>query len=115
MYNHVTLVGEVSKDPELKYLDNGTAILTFQVETSKQYKNKDGEWKDRKQWSYARCWGKIAENTQLAVGDVVIVNGMLATDKYEVDGKKVYKTYVDASFVSKLGKFSPPADGGFNP
>ncbi|MFK7946740.1 MAG: single-stranded DNA-binding protein, partial [Saprospiraceae bacterium] len=60
--NRVTLIGNLGQDPEIKYLDNGTAVGRFSLATSESYKDKDGNWQDRPtEWHNIVVWRYLAE------------------------------------------------------
>ena len=110
--NKVILVMNLGADPELKYLDSGTAVGELRGATNRKYKTKDGEWKEETEWHSVVTWAKTAENCKeyLRKGSAVYVEGRLQTRSWEdKDGKTCYKTEVVAEMVQFLGGKS---DGG---
>ena len=69
--NKVTLNGNLGKDPEVKYLDNGTAVAKFSLATSERYQAADGEWKETPtEWHNVVIWRKLAEKVEKEVREV---------------------------------------------
>ncbi|MFC5775137.1 single-stranded DNA-binding protein [Ectobacillus antri] len=110
MINAVTLVGRLTKDPELRYTQNGVATANFTLAVNRTFSNQQGE----READFINCvvWRKPAENTAnyCRKGQLVGVTGRIQTRNYEgQDGKKVYVTEVVADSVQFLeGK----KDGG---
>ena len=107
--NNVTLVGNLGRDPEVRFTGNGTAVCTLNVATSERIK-KDGAWVPHTEWHSVVVWGKSAENCgqYLAKGRKVGVIGKLRTRSWEKDGVKRYSTEVVADNV----EFLSPGEGG---
>ena len=70
MKNKVQLIGNLGKDPELKNVGNGQALLRLSLATNERYKTPEGDWKDNTQWHPIVVWGKQAEKmaTQVRKG-----------------------------------------------
>ena len=103
--NKVFLIGTIDKNPELRFTQAGQAVLNMKVETKEEW-IKDGAKKERKEWTSVVLWGKRAEElaSVLAHGVCVVIEGRLQTSSYDdKDGKKVYKTEVNASGVELFG------------
>jgi single-strand DNA-binding protein len=103
MINNVTLVGRLTKDPELKYTPNGVAVANFTLAVNRSFSNAQGE----KEADFINCvvWRKPAENTAnfLKKGSMAGVVGSMQTRNYDgSDGKKVYITEVVAERVQFL-------------
>jgi len=98
--NNVVLEGNLVKDPELKYLSNGTPLCTFTVGVNRSWKQGD-EWKEEASFFDIQCWGKMAEGVAngLFKGKGVVVNGRLKQERWERDGKTFSKVLVVASNV----------------
>lgn len=107
--NHVVLIGRLTRDPELRYLQNGTPVARFALAVDK------GLSREKKQEMEARnqptadfinivVWGKPAENcaNYLAKGRLVAVQGRIQSGSYEKDGRKIYTTDVVATQVEFL-------------
>lgn len=83
MYQLIVLVGNVGRDPEMRYTPNGTAITSFSVATNRKYTAADGQIKEETLWFRVSVWGKQAEacNQYLAKGAKVLVQGPLVGDE----------------------------------
>lgn len=104
MINQVTLVGRLTRDPELKWTQDGKAVTNVTLAVTRHYKNPHGDIEA----DFVNCtlWGKTAENTAqyCRKGSVIGVTGRIQTRNYEnQDGKKVYVTEVVAEGVRFLG------------
>ena len=96
--NHVTLVGNVTADPEVRFANNGNPIATFTVAHNRRQKNADGTWEDGES-SFIPCvaFGTLAENAgeQIRKGQRVVVTGRLQQRSWETpDGDKRSKIEV---------------------
>ena len=102
MFNQATLIGNLGRDPELKYTANGTAICKFSLATSKRW----GEGNERTEWHRIVAWGKLAEicGQYLVKGKAVFIQGEIRYDSYEVEGVKKYTTEIHANTMKMLGK-----------
>lgn len=104
--NMVFLMGNLTRDPELRYTPNGQAVTNFAVATNRVWKDADGETKDSAEFTDVVVWGKTAENVAnyLKKGRKVHIIGRLQTRSWEAqDGSKRYKTEVVATDVTFLG------------
>jgi single-strand DNA-binding protein len=84
--NKVILIGNVGKDPEIRYMANGNAVANFSIATSEYWKDKQtGEQKDRTEWHRVVVFGKLAEITSEYVkkGSQVYIEGQLQTRKWQ--------------------------------
>ncbi len=100
MINQITLVGRLTKDPELRYTSDGVAVSNVTVALNRHFKNSDGEYTA----DFIPCtiWNKVAENTvqYCRKGSIVGVTGRLQSRYYDdSDGKRVYVTEVVAENV----------------
>ena len=105
--NKVILVGNLGRDPELRYTPGGQAVANFTLATSESFTNKDGKREDRTEWHRVVVWGKTAEHctNYLAKGRQVYIEGRLQTREWEdKDGQKRRTTEVVAQTVQFLGK-----------
>lgn len=108
MINQVTLVGRLTKDPDLRYTPDGKAVSNITLAVNRHYKNASGEIEA----DFVHCilWGKTAENTTnyCKKGSVLGVTGRIQTRNYDnQEGKRVYVTEVVAEGVRFLS--SKPA------
>ena len=106
--NMVFLMGNLTRDPELRYTPNGQAVTQMAVATNRQWKDKEsGEKKESAEFTDVVVWGKMAENVAnyLKKGRRVHVIGRLQTRNWEAqDGSKKYKTEVIATDVTFLDR-----------
>ena len=95
--NRVTLIGNVGRDPELRYTPNGTPVANFSIATTERFKAQDGEWKDQTEWHNLVAWRKLAEivGEYVKKGSKLFIEGKLKTRSWDgQDGKKNYRTEV---------------------
>ena len=102
--NRVTLIGNLGKDPELKYTSAGVAVATFSIATSDSWKDQEGNIQERTEWHNIVAWRKLAEicGEWLKKGKRVYVEGKLQTRNYEKDGVKRYVTEIVAEQLIML-------------
>ncbi len=104
--NKVILLGNLGKDPELRYTGNGTAVANFTLATSDKYKDKEGTLVDRTEWHNIVCWSRTAEiaGQYLKKGEKVYVEGRLQTRSYDdKEGQKKYITEIVVNELTLLG------------
>lgn len=105
--NKVILVGNLGKDPENRFLANGTAVTNLTLATSEQWKDKQsGEQKERTEWHNVVFFGRLAEiaGEYLRKGSQVYIEGSLRTRKWQDrDGHDRYTTEIVASEMQMLG------------
>ena len=103
------LIGNLGRDPELKYLANGTALIEFSVGVSTRFKDKE-----HTEWFNVTHFGEYSEKLAewLAKGRQVYVEGRMQTDTFEKDGVKHYRTKVIAQTVQTLGASTGGGQGG---
>ena len=82
MYHKIILVGNLGKDPEMRYTPAGQAVTNFSMATSEKWTAQDGELHDRTIWWRVATWGKLAENvnTYLKKGSKMLVEGRMTAD-----------------------------------
>lgn len=121
--NMAILVGNLGKDPEVRFTQNGRAVANFSVATSEVWTGQDGNRQERTEWHNVVVWGKQAESCgqYLAKGRQVFVQGNIRTRSYEdKTGNTRYVTEVVAQRVQFLGgggggarpSQDPPQDQG---
>jgi single-strand DNA-binding protein len=113
MINKVILIGNCGGDPEVKHLENGTAVARVSVATNESYKDKSGEWQKITEWHNVVMWRDLAERAeaQIKKGSLVYIEGKLSTRKYTgSDNVERYATDVVASLFRLLEK----KEGGEN-
>jgi single-strand DNA-binding protein len=104
--NKVMLIGNLGKDPEVRYTTSGTAVASFSLATSERFKNKSGDWEDRTEWHNITLWGRLAEiaGEYLAKGKTVYIEGRLQTRKWQDrDGRDRYTTEIVGDKMQMLG------------
>ena len=104
--NKVILIGNLGKDPEVKYLDNGVAVANFSLATTEKYKIKEGEKVSQTEWHNIVLWRGLAEVAEkyLKKGASVYVEGKIKTRKWEdKDGNTRYNTEILADNMTMLG------------
>jgi len=108
--NKVMLIGNLTRDPELKYTTSGAAVATFGIATNKSWKDDNGEQKELAEFHNIVVWNKLAEICQqlLAKGMKVYLEGSLNTRSWDADdGSKRYRTEVritDMILLDSKGK-----------
>jgi len=110
--NKVLLIGNLTRDPELKYTPQGTAVCDFSIALNEKFKGKDGSWQEKVHYIDIAAWGRTAEvcGEYLKKGRPVFVEGRLNQDRWEQDGQKRSKIRVTADRVQFLG--GPQGAGG---
>ena len=105
--NKAIVVGNLGKDPEVRYTSGGSAVCNFTVATNEQWKDKSGQKQERTEWHRIVAWGKTAElcGEYLSKGRTVYVEGRIQTrDWQDRDGNKRYTTEIVAQTVQFLDK-----------
>ena len=104
--NKAILVGNLGKDPELKYLDNGVAVANFSLATTESYKNKQGERVNQTEWHNIVLWRGLAEVAEkyLKKGSSIYIEGRIKTRKWEdKEGVTKYTTEILGDNMTMLG------------
>jgi len=105
--NKVILVGNLGKDPEIKYTPSGTPVAKFSLATNERYKDKAGEWQDRTEWHNIVAWQRLAEivGEYVKKGSKLYIEGRLQTSSWEdkQSGEKKYRTEIVAQDLVLLG------------
>ena len=103
--NKVILLGNVGRDPETRYAQNGTAVTRFSIATSEIWKDRSsGEQQERTEWHNIVCFARLAEvaGEYLKKGSKVYIEGQLRTSTWEQDGQKKNRTEVNARELQML-------------
>jgi single-strand DNA-binding protein len=111
--NKVILIGNLGRDPELRYTQGGQAVANFTLATTESWTDKSGEKAERTEWHRIVTWGKLAEMCAqyLSKGRTAYVEGRLQTREWEDrDGNKRQTTEINAQTVQFLG--GPRGEGG---
>lgn len=124
MINKVILVGNVGKDPEVRYLESGVAVAQFPLATSETYKDKSGNKTTKTEWHNIVLWRGLAEVAEKYVkkGNPLYIEGKIRSRSYDdKEGNKRYITEIVGDVMQMLGSKSsndnapappPPADEG---
>jgi single-strand DNA-binding protein len=102
MDNTVTLVGNVTRDPELRYTPSGQAVATFGLAVNRRWQNRQtNDWEEQTSFFDVKCWAQMAENVGESVqkGSRVVVNGRLEQRSWETDEGKRSKVEVVADEI----------------
>ena len=95
--NKVILIGNLTRDPELKETGNGQVICTFSLATNREWVNRENDQKSLAEFHNIAAWGRLAKicHTYLKKGKLVYLEGYLKTRKWELDnGTKIHRTEV---------------------
>jgi single-strand DNA-binding protein len=105
--NKVILIGNLGKDPEVKYTPSGMAVARFSVATTDRVKDKEGNWQDRTEWHNLVAFQRTAEiaSEYLKKGNKVYIEGRLHSDSWDdkETGQKKYKTEIIINDLVLLG------------
>jgi single-strand DNA-binding protein len=104
-FNQVTLVGHLTRDVEVRFLQSGTAVCELSMAINEKYK-KDGESIEEVVFVEVTCWGRTAEvaGEYLSKGAPVLIAGRLKYEQWEKDGQKRSKLKVVAEKLQMLGQ-----------
>ncbi len=104
-YNRVILVGNLTRDVELKYTQQGTAVTELGLAVNDRRKNQNGEWHDETTFVDVTLWSRTAEIAAeyLTKGSPVLIEGRLKYDTWETDGQKRSKLRVVGERMQMLG------------
>lgn len=114
-FNQVILMGNLTRDPELRQIPSGQSVCSFSLALNRSYKGGDGEWQEATDYIDVVAWGPLGERVAQYVtkGRPVLVNGRLQSRSWEQDGQKRSKVEVNAQDVTFLGGRGD-GDGGGN-
>lgn len=92
--NKVMLIGNLGRDPEMRYTPSGRPVTTFSVATNRSWKTSDGERRSETEWFNVVAWGSLAEicNQYLKKGQQVYIEGRLQSRSWEDDDKNKHQT-----------------------
>ena len=114
-FNQVTLMGNLTRDPELRTTPNGATVCSFSLALNRSYKNGEGNWTEVTDYVDIVAWGPLGERVAqyLSKGRPALVSGRLQSRSWEQDGQKRNKVEVVANDVTFLG--GAPGGGGGAP
>lgn len=112
--NQVTLMGNLTRDPELRQTPNGQNVCSFSLALNRSYKDAGGEWQEATDYIDVTAWGPLGERVAqyLAKGRRCLVQGRLQSRSWEQEGQKRSKVEVLASDVTFLDGRSDGGEGG---
>jgi single-strand DNA-binding protein len=113
-FNQVTLMGNLTRDPELRTTPNGASVCSFSLALNRSYKNSEGNWTEATDYIDIVAWGPLGERVAqyLTKGRPALVSGRLQSRSWEQDGNKRSKVEVVTNDVTFLGG---PGGGGNAP
>jgi single-strand DNA-binding protein len=104
--NKVILIGNLGRDPEVRYTRDGTAVANLNLATTETWNDANGQRQEKTEWHKVVCWGKLAEIAKeyLGKGRQVYIEGRLQTNSWnDKDGNKRYTTEIKADQMVMLG------------
>ncbi len=112
--NQVTLMGNLTRDPELRQTPNGQNVCSFSLALNRSYKGGNGEWLEATDYVDIAAWGPLGERVAqyLHKGSRTLVQGRLQSSSWEQDGKKRTKVEVNAFDVTFLDGRGDGGEGG---
>ncbi|REJ69068.1 MAG: single-stranded DNA-binding protein [Planctomycetota bacterium] len=113
-YNRVVLVGNLTRDPELRYIPSGTAVTDLGLAVNDRRKNASGEWVDETTFVDVTLWARTAEvaSEYLSKGSPVLIEGRLKLDQWEKEGQKFSKLRVVGEKMQMLSGRGGGGGGG---
>lgn len=114
--NKAMILGNLGRDPELRYTPGGQAVCQFSVATSRNFKDREGNWQEDTEWHSVVIWGQAGERAaeRLRKGSKVYVEGRMTTRSWDdpKSGEKKYKTEVIADRFESLDPRAPGESTG---
>jgi single-strand DNA-binding protein len=117
MYQYTVIVGNVGRDPELRYTPDGTAVCDFSVAVNRRWTSADGQQSEKTTWFRVTCWRKLAEtvNQYVTKGRQILVTGEVDASAWVgEDGAARATLELTARDVKFLGRRDDDAGAGFN-
>ena len=104
-FNQVTLMGNLTRDPDLRHIPSGQSVCSFSLALNRSFKGSDGNWQEATDYVDVVAWGPLGERVAQYVtkGRPVLVSGRLQSQSWEKDGQKRTKVEVVANDVTFLG------------
>lgn len=112
--NQVTLMGNLTRDPELRQTPNGQNVTSFSLALNRAYKDQNGDWQEATDYIDCVCWASLAERVAqyMSKGRRCLVQGRLQSRSWEQDGQKRSKVEVLATDVTFLDSRGGGDEGG---
>jgi single-strand DNA-binding protein len=113
-YNHVMLVGNLTRDPELRYTPQGTAVTRLSLAINEKYTTRQGGEQEKVHYVEAQAWRELAEYAaELKKGDGAFLIGRLVNDSWTAqDGTRRFTTRVELSRLERLARGTGQSTGG---
>jgi single-strand DNA-binding protein len=114
-FNKIIIVGNLGRDPELRYTPQGTPVCSFSLATNEKRKDKTGEMQDLTTWFKVTLWGRQAETASqyLTKGKPIYIEGRLRVEEWtDRDGKPRHTLEVHATEMQFIGSGGGGAGGG---
>jgi len=116
-FNQVILMGNLTRDPELRQTPNGQNVCSFSLALNRSYKDSSGEWQEATDYIDVVAWGPLGERVSqyLSKGRRCLVQGRLQSRSWEQDGQKRSKVEVlanDVTFLDSRGEGGEGGNGG---
>ncbi len=105
--NKIIVIGNVGRDPELRYTANGKSMVTFSIATNHNYQNQNGEWQEQTEWFRVIAWNQLAERVmeRIQKGSQAYVEGRLQTRTWTgQDGKERKEVEIVANTILGLDR-----------
>lgn len=118
-FNQVILMGNLTRDPELRAIPSGQQVCSFSLALNRSYKGSDGNWQEATDYIDVVAWGPLGERVAqyLSKGRPCLVNGRLQSRSWEQEGQKRSKVEVvaqDVTFLGGAGGGDGGSNGGYN-
>jgi single-strand DNA-binding protein len=117
--NKVMIIGNLGRDPEMRYIPSGSPVTTFSVAVTRSWRNAEGQPQEETEWFTVVAWNKLAEvaNQYLSKGRKVYVEGRLRTRSWDDanSGEKRYRTEVVAQDIQFIEPRGQGSGGDFGP
>jgi len=112
----ITIIGNLGRDPEMRYTPNGAAVTSFSVAVTRKYTTSEGQQREETDWFNVSCWNKLAEtaNQYLTKGKQVYIEGRISVRLYDDtrSGEKRFSMDVRANEMQMLGSRGDAANEG---
>lgn len=113
--NKVVLIGNLGRDPEMRYLPSGSPVTSFSLAVSRRWTSREGEQREETEWFTVNCWDKLAEtaNQYLAKGRQVYIEGRISMTSWDdrTTGEKRSRMEVRATELVMLGQRGEEREG----
>lgn len=112
----IMIIGNLGRDPEMRYTPNGAAVTSFSVAVTRKYTTSEGQQREETDWFNVSCWNKLAEtaNQYLTKGKQVYIEGRISVRLYDDtrSGEKRFSMDVRANEMQMLGSRGDAANEG---